>query len=342
MARQDQSFHLLEPRPYPARLSLVIPMYNEEAVVPLLRSALEQFMAEISAETEIILVNDGSCDSTLARIASWAAEDARVKVVHFSRNFGHQSACTAGLDFASGQAVVVLDADLQHPLRVIHEMIRRYCEGYDVAYAAGLLRQGETWFKRFSAWFFYRLMRSLVYNQLPADAGDFRLISRDCLDGLRQMRETHRFLRGMVAWVGYAQIAIPYERGSRVAGETKYPLRKMLSFAWTAATSFSILPLRISTIMGLMVTVFGLVEVVRAVLAHFLHWYTVTGWTSLIVTICVIGGSLLISIGILGEYVGKLYEQSKGRPLYLVARTLNFGAPREHTENELLRKGQHG
>jgi glycosyltransferase involved in cell wall biosynthesis len=342
MPKQNQSFHLLEPRPYPARLSLVIPMYNEEAVVPLLRNALEEFMSEISAETEVILVNDGSCDSTLARIAGWAAEDTRVKVVHFSRNFGHQSACTAGLDFASGDAVVVLDADLQHPLRVIHEMIRRYCEGYDVAYAAGLVREGETWFKRFSAWVFYRLMRSLVYNRLPADAGDFRLISRDCLDGLRQMRETHRFLRGMVAWVGYAQIAIPYERGARVAGETKYPLRKMLSFAWTAATSFSILPLRISTIMGLMVTVFGLAEAVRALLAHFLHWYTVTGWTSLIVTICVIGGSLLISIGILGEYVGKLYEQSKGRPLYLVSRTLNLGTPRDEAENQLLRKGQHG
>jgi glycosyltransferase involved in cell wall biosynthesis len=341
MSKQNQSFHLLEPRPYPARLSLVIPMYNEEAVVPLLRNALEEFMSEISAETEVILVNDGSCDSTLARIAGWAAEDTRVKVVHFSRNFGHQSACTAGLDFASGDAVVVLDADLQHPLRVIHEMIRRYCEGYDVAYAAGLVREGETWFKRFSAWVFYRLMRSMVYKNLPADAGDFRLISRECLDGLRQMRETHRFLRGMVAWVGYAQIGVPYERAPRAAGETKYPLSKMLSFAWTAATSFSILPLRISTFMGLVVTIFGLAEAVRAILAHVFHWYTVTGWTSLLVTICVIGGTLLISIGVLGEYVGKLYEQSKDRPLYLVARTLNLPVIKPETERELLKKKEY-
>ena len=326
MPEPKQTYHILQPRPYPAKLSLVIPMYNEEPVVPHLREALEQFMNDLPCRTEVLLVNDGSSDGTLALIAEWARQDPRIKVIHFSRNFGHQYACTAGLDYATGDAVVVLDADLQHPLHVIHTMIERYCEGYDVAYAAGLVREGESWFKRFTAWAFYRLMRSMVYKSLPADAGDFRLISKDCLDGLRQMRETHRFLRGMVAWIGYSQIAVPYERAARVAGHSKYPLRKMLSFAWTAATSFSVLPLRISTFMGLMVSLFGLVEAARAILAHFMHWYTVTGWTSLIVTICVIGGSLLISIGILGEYMGKIYEETKGRPLYVVARTLNVGA----------------
>lgn len=326
MPEPKQTYHILQPRPYPAKLSLVIPMYNEEPVVPLLREALERFMNELPCRTEVLLVNDGSSDGTLALIAEWARQDPRVKVIHFSRNFGHQYACTAGLDYATGDAVVVLDADLQHPLHVIHTMIERYCEGYDVAYAAGLVREGESWFKRFTAWAFYRLMRSMVYKSLPADAGDFRLISKDCLDGLRQLRETHRFLRGMVAWIGYSQIAVPYERAARVAGHSKYPLRKMLSFAWTAATSFSVLPLRISTFMGLMVSLFGLIEAARAILAHFMHWYTVTGWTSLIVTICVIGGSLLISIGILGEYMGKIYEETKGRPLYVVARTLNLGA----------------
>jgi len=324
MSQEKKTFHILQARPYPGKLSLVIPMYNEEAVVPLLRPALEEFLREIPCETEVILVNDGSQDSTLAQIAQWAGGDRRVKVVHFSRNFGHQYACTAGLDFASGDAVVVLDADLQHPLAVIHQMIARYCEGYDVAYATGLVREGESWFKRSTAWLFYRLMRRLVYKSLPPDAGDFRLISRECLRGLRQMRETHRFLRGMVAWVGYAQVPVPYQRSPRAAGKSKYSLSKMLSFAWTAATSFSTLPLRISTFMGLIVTLFGLMEAARAVLAHLFHWYTVTGWTSLIVTICVIGGTLLISIGVLGEYVGKLYEQSKDRPLYLVAKTLNF------------------
>jgi dolichol-phosphate mannosyltransferase len=341
MSEEKQTHHLLQPRPYPAKLSLVIPMYNEEAVVRLLRTALEQFMGEVACETEVILVNDGSQDSTIEQIAQWAEEDTRIKVVHFSRNFGHQFACTAGLDFASGDAIVVLDADLQHPLPVIHEMIGRYSEGYDVAYAAGLVREGESWFKKISAWLFYRLMRSMVYKSLPADAGDFRLISRECLEGLRQMRETHRFLRGMVAWVGYAQVAVPYERGPRAAGQSKYSLSKMLSFAWTAATSFSTLPLRISTFMGLIVTVFGLVEAGRAILAHIFGWYTVTGWTSLLVTVCVIGGTLLISIGVLGEYVGKLYEQSKDRPLYLVARTLNLGAPNTEPSREIARKSEY-
>ncbi len=341
MPSQSKTFHILQPRPYPGLLSLVIPMYNEESVVPHLRGAVEQFMAEVSGDTEIILVNDGSTDETLARIAAWAREDQRVKVIHLSRNFGHQIACTAGLDFACGDAVVVLDADLQHPLHVVHQMIRRYCEGYDVAYAAGLVRKGESWFKRFTAWFFYRLMRSLVYKRLPVDAGDFRLISRGCLDGLRQMRETHRFLRGMVAWVGYAQIAIPYERGARVAGRSKYPLHKMLAFAWTAATSFSILPLRAIMTFGLIVTLFGAEEAVRAILAHFFHWYTVRGWTELIVVVSVIGGTMLISIGILGEYVGKIYEQSKERPLYLVARTVNVELAKQDPANEPLSRSEY-
>ena len=341
MSNQSETFHLLQARPYPALLSLVIPMYNEEAVVPFLRSAIEQFMTEVAGETEVILVNDGSTDKTLALIAEWANEDPRVKVIHLSRNFGHQLACTAGLDFASGDAVVVMDADLQQPLHVVHEMIRRYCEGYDVAYASGLVRQGESWFKKFSAWFFYRLMRTLVYNRLPVDAGDFRLISRNCFDGLRQMRETHRFLRGMVAWVGYAQIAIPYQRAPRVAGKSKYPLHKMLAFAWTAATSFSILPLRIIMTFGLIVTLFGLEEAVRAVLAHVFHWYTVRGWTELIVVISVLGGTMLMSIGMLGEYIGKIYEQSKERPLYLVARTLNVEAAKPEPASEPLSRSEY-
>jgi glycosyltransferase involved in cell wall biosynthesis len=341
MSSQSETFHILQPRPYPALLSLVIPMYNEEAAVAFLRLALEQFTSELPCETEVILVNDGSTDTTLAEIAAWARADPRIKVIHLSRNFGHQIACTAGLDFASGDAVVVLDADLQHPLPVIHDMVRRYCEGYDVAYAAGLVREGESWFKKFSAWLFYRLMGSLVYKRLPTDAGDFRLISRNCLDGLRQMRETHRFLRGMVAWVGYAQVAIPYERARRVAGKSKYPLHKMLAFAWTAATSFSILPLRVIMTFGLIVTLFGVEEAVRAILAHIFNWYTVRGWTELIVVISVLGGTMLMSIGMLGEYIGKIYEQSKERPLYLVARTLNVELAKHEPASEPLSRSEY-
>lgn len=340
MPDRTKSFHLLQPRAYPSLLSLVIPMYNEEVVIPLLRSAMEQFMAQVAGETEIILVNDGSSDSTLEQIAEWATDDQRVKVLHLSRNFGHQLACTAGLDYAAGDAVVLLDADLQDPLQVIHEMIRRYCEGYDVVYGERKAREGEGWFKRLTAWGFYRLMRRMVHKDLPVDAGDFRLISHSCLEGLRQMRETHRFLRGMVAWVGYAQIGVPYERSPRVAGETKYPLRKMLSFAWTAATSFSTLPLRASAMLGFVVTFFGVEEAIRAILAHLFKWYSVPGWTSLMVAVSVIGGTSLISIGILGEYVGKLYEQSKERPLYLVARTLNLGARQEAHQQESFAAGK--
>jgi len=202
-------------------------------------------------------------------------------------------------------------------------------------------REGESWFKKLSAWFFYRLMRTLVYKRLPVDAGDFRLISRNCLDGLRQMRETHRFLRGMVTWVGYAQIATPYERVARVAGRSKYTLYKMLAFAWTAATSFSILPLRIIMTLGLIVTLFGAEEAVRAILAHVFHWYTVRGWTELIVVVSVLGGTMLMSIGMLGEYIGKIYEQSKQRPLYLVSRTLNVEAAKPESTNEPLSRSEY-
>jgi len=219
-----------------------------------------------------------------------------------------------------------MDADLQDPLAVVHEMIARYREGYDVVYGQRKSRSGEGPFKRLTAWLFYRLMRILVFEDLPVDAGDFRLISRPCLDGLQQLREAHRFLRGMVAWVGYPQIGVPYERAQRVAGRTSYSLARMLSFAWTAATSFSAAPLRLSILLGIVAALFGLEEGTRALLVHFLHRYAVPGWTSLMVVVSVIGGAILISIGILGEYVGKLYEQTKNRPLYLVSRTFNVEA----------------
>lgn len=321
-----KTHHILQLRPAPAKLSFVIPMYNEEEVVDCLRAELERFMGEVSAEMEVILVNDGSSDRTLDKIVGWAAEDRRIKVIHLSRNFGHQLAATAGLDYATGDAVVLIDADLQDPLPVVHLMIGRYREGYDVVYGQREERQGESAFKRLTAWAFYRAMRALVYKHLPLDTGDFRLISRECLDGLKQMRETHRFMRGMVAWVGYPQFAVKYKRAVRIAGQTKYPLRKMLGLAWTAATSFSTVPLHISIFLGLIIGIMGIEEGVRAILATLLGWYTVPGWTSLMVVTSFIGSALLISVGILGQYVGKIYEQSKERPLYLVSRTFNITA----------------
>jgi glycosyltransferase involved in cell wall biosynthesis len=325
--------HLLFPRERPPRLSLVIPLYNEEAMIGPLREAVISFARTLSSELDLVLVNDGSSDQTLALLAEWAASDARLQVLHLSRNFGHQIAATAGLDYATGDAVVLLDADLQDPLSVIHKMIDRYCDGYDVVYGQRESRAGESAYKRFTAWMFYRIMRTLVYSQLPPDVGDFRLISRSCLDAVKQMRETHRFLRGMVAWVGFPQVAVSYRREARFAGSTKYPLRKMLAFSWVAATSFSTLPLRLSMIVGALVGLIGIEEGIRAVLAHFLGWYTVPGWTSLTVIVSLIGSAMLMSIGILGEYVAKLYEQSKGRPLYIVART--FGPRFDNTSVEI-------
>ena len=325
---------LLHPRPYPSLLSLVIPIYNEESVVPFLRDALEHFTANLTCDAEVVLVNDGSTDSTLPQLVRWASENPRVKVINFSRNFGHQMAATAGLDYASGDAVVLLDADLQDPLPVIHQMIERYCEGYDVVYGQRETRKGETLFKRLTAWLFYRMMRACVHKELPIDTGDFRLLSRPCLNALKQMRETHRFLRGMVAWVGFPQIGVRYERSARIAGATKYTLGKMLRFAWTAATSFSALPLKASMLLGAVVTLMGLEEGVRAILVRIFHWYFVPGWSSLTVLISVIGGTTLMSIGVLGEYVGKLYEQSKGRPLYVVAQTINVNSDQALTPSE--------
>jgi polyisoprenyl-phosphate glycosyltransferase len=339
MPQANPSSYLLQPRPYPERLSLVIPLYNEEAVIPFLRDALRRFLPELRCETEFILVNDGSTDSSLKLLVEWARQDARVKVLNFSRNFGHQIALTAGLDYATGHAIVLLDADLQDPLDAIHRMIERYCEGFDVVYGQRLARPGETTFKRWSAWLFYRLMRRFVHEELPLDAGDFRLLSRPCLRALQQMRETHRFLRGMVTWIGFPQIGVQYERSPRVAGTTKYPLSRMIVFAWTAATSFSTLPLKASIWLGAIVTLLGLGEAVHAFLAKLFHWYVVPGWSSLTVLISLLGGATLVSIGVLGQYVGKLYEQTKNRPLYIVSQTINVEAaqrpePETHAQGD--------
>ena len=318
------TYHLLRKRPYPALLSVVIPAYNESAVIALLRRDIEQFLGEVKCAAEVILVNDGSSDETLRGLVEWAEHDPRIGIIHLSRNFGHQAAATAGLDHARGDAIVLIDADLQDPLYVVHQMIERYCEGYDVVYGQREARRGEGRMKLLTAWMFYRLMRAMVDHNLPVDTGDFRLISQQCLKGLRSLRETHRFLRGMVTWVGYPQCAVKYERAARAAGETKYPLRKMLAFAWTAATSFSILPLQASLILGVIVGVFGVEEGIRALMAVTFGWYTVPGWTSLMVVTSAIGSALLISVGILGQYVGQIYEQSKARPIYLISRKFNI------------------
>jgi polyisoprenyl-phosphate glycosyltransferase len=311
--------HLLVPRTHPALLSIVIPIYNEQEALPYLRERLTQCLPSFGCETEVLLVNDGSVDASVDQMIAWAREDRRIRVLNFARNFGHQAACTAGMDEARGNAVVIIDADLQDPPEVIASMLDEYRKGYDVVYGQRTSRAGDTAFKRFTAWAFYRAMRRLIHPDLPADVGDFRLVSRTCLDAVKSMRETHRFLRGMIAWVGFPQTAVTYARSARVAGETKYPLRKMLRLAWTAAVSFSPKPLRVSFLLGFMVAAIGMVQAANAVIRSLLGLYVVPGWSSLIVVTCLIGGSILISIGVLGEYVGRIFEASKDRPIYLIA-----------------------
>lgn len=314
-----QPYYLLQPRPQPNLLSVVVTTYNEQEVLPFLRQRLSDFLDNLTCSSEVILVNDGSSDASLPLMVAWAQADPRVRVLNLARNFGHQAAATAGLDHAKGDAVVLIDADLQDPPEVILSMLAEYQKGYDVVYGQRISRAGETAFKRFTAWAFYRLMRSLVHKDLPADVGDFRLVSRPCLEALLSMRETHRFLRGMVAWVGFPQAFVPYARDSRVAGVTKYPLHKMLQFAWTAAVSFSPTPLRLSFGLGLLIAGVGMFEAINAIVRTFLGLYVVPGWTSLLVVNCLIGGAILVSIGVLGEYVGRIFEASKERPIYIVA-----------------------
>ena len=308
-----------------------MPFFNEEAIFPLLRPRLTVFLNQLPYPCEVIAVNDGSSDRTIELLVEWSHADPRFKILNLSKNFGHQYASTAGIDYASGDAIVLIDADLQDPLEVIPQMVEQYRNGYDVVCGQRAARAGDGPFKKITAWFFYRCMRFLFLKNLPQDVGDFRLMSRRCLESLRAMRELHRFLRGMVAWVGYPQICIPYERHSRIAGTTKYPLRKMLRLAWTAVVSFSALPLRLSFVGAGIMAFVAIEEAFRAVIVHF-SGRTVPGWTSLMVVVCLSNAAILMAVGILGEYVGRIYEEGKGRPLYVVAETWNVRQPSGNEE----------
>ncbi|MGA2500779.1 MAG: glycosyltransferase family 2 protein [Tepidisphaeraceae bacterium] len=319
----QRTYHPLVARKPPELLSIIIPLYNEQEVVPELRRRMTAVLDALDCRSELILVNDGSGDRTIDLLLQWAADDSRVHVLGLARNFGHQLAITAGLDNAWGDAVVIMDADLQDPPELIHDMLREYQRGYDVVYGRRTGREGETRFKRLCAWGFYRLMRSFVHAELPVDAGDFRLISRRSLETLQQMRETHRFLRGMTTWIGFPQTAVEYCRAPRSAGESNYPLSKLLRLAWTAVVSFSPAPLRISLFAGALLLLFGagdgLYVLIRAIQGHreALTWFAGVAAVSLSF------GAVLLAIGILGEYVGRLYDEIKGRPLYVVGIRAN-------------------
>ncbi|MFN7975049.1 MAG: glycosyltransferase family 2 protein [Acidobacteriota bacterium] len=313
------------PRPAPRLLSFVIPMYNEEAVLPLLRERLDELAGTLPCQVEWVLVDDGSRDATRALLRRWADEDPRARVVELARNFGHQAALTAGMDHASGEAVVLLDADLQDPPELVREMLARYQEGYDVAVAQRTARHGESVWKRATAAAFYRLM-AVAQPDLPRNASDFRLMSREVLDAVRALREHHRFLRGLVSWVGFEQVTVPFERPPRAAGKTSYSTVKMIQLAWSAALAFTIFPLRVATWFGGGVFLFGAGYAVYA-FVRALFWHDlVPGWATLVILQSLIGGAILVCLGMIGEYVGRIYEETKDRPIYVV-RSRPGGAP---------------
>ena len=307
-------------------LSVVVPVYNEEESVPELYRRLTDALAGSVASYEIVLVDDGSRDRSWALVKDLAARDARVKGVSFSRNFGHQMAFTAGLDHVDGDAVVIMDADLQDPPELIPELVARWREGYDVAYAVRAKRAGETFFKLATAALFYRLLQRVTNVRIPVDTGDFRLMSRKAVEAFRRLSEHHRFTRGMVSWLGFRQVGVPYHRAPRHAGETKYPLRKMLRLASDGITSFSYLPLQLASWLGAILSAASLValvaELVLKATGSSLPW----AWVAFS-GLALLGGVQLVAVGLLGEYVGRVFDEVRGRPLYLVQETVGIGRP---------------
>jgi polyisoprenyl-phosphate glycosyltransferase len=298
--------------------SIVAPIYNEIDNLPELYRRVKEVMDSSAEPWELILVDDGSTDGSTDKIRELAANDKTVRPVIFARNFGHQVAITAGWDYARGDAVVIIDADLQDPPETILELAKKWKEGYEVVYAVRGEREGESWFKLWTASLFYRLIYRITDVKIPVDTGDFRLMDRKVVDILKKMKERHRFPRGMSAWVGFKQIGVTYKRAARKAGVTKYPFSKMLRLALNAITSFSYFPLQVATFFGFLaagiaIIAIPIVAALRLAGSHFFE-----GQTTTLVSVLFLGGVQLISLGILGEYVGRLYDEAKGRPLYIV------------------------
>lgn len=306
------------------RYSVVIPVYNEAEVLPLCCCRTTQVLEGMGEPYEIIFVDDGSSDASPMLLRELRAKDTRVKFVSFSRNFGHQIAITAGLDYSTGQAVVVMDADLQDPPEVIPRLVEQWRKGYDIVFAVREERRGEGLLKRMTAALFYRLLRRLTATEIPVDTGDFRLMSRRAVEALKALRERNRFVRGLACWIGFRQTRVTFARAVRHAGETKYPLAKMLRFALDGLTSFSYAPIRLATYLGFTASGISLIYIVYAFWLKLSTSRTVLGWTSIIVAVFFVGGIQLITLGIIGEYIGRIYEEVKQRPLYLVDEAVGF------------------
>lgn len=307
-------------------VSLIVPAMNEaEGIGEFHRRAIAMLRGLDGADHEIVYVDDGSKDETFARMSEFAAADPHVRVVKFSRNFGHQVAITAGLDHATGDCVAVIDADLQDPPEVIPDMVAKWREGFDVVYGQRAQREGESGFKLVTAALFYRLLRRITRMDIPVDVGDFRLMSRRAADQLRAMREKDRFVRGLVSWIGFRQTPVLYKREARFAGSTKYPFRKMLRFALDGITSFSTAPLKLATWIGFWVSGVAFAYIVSVPV----QWYlgiTVHGFSTIIVAVLFLGGVQLICLGIIGEYIGRIFNEIKPRPMYIVERVVGGAA----------------
>ena len=298
--------------------SVIAPIYNEIGNIPELYRRVKETLDQTGGTWELLMVDDGSTDGSTDEICSLAAQDEHVKPVIFARNFGHQIAVTAGLDYAQGEAVVIIDADLQDPPEVILDLISKWKEGYEVVFAQRSERVGESWFKLLTASLFYRLIYRITDVKIPMDTGDFRLLDRKVVDVMVQMRERHRFLRGMSSWVGFKQTGVVYKRSARFSGVTKYPFTKMLKFASDAITSFSYFPLQMAMYLGFFSAGISIIAIPVVVILRMVGLHAFVGQATTLIAVLFLGGVQLISLGILGEYIGRLYDEAKGRPLYIV------------------------
>ena len=302
-------------------LSVVVPVFNEEETLGELYRRVRRALPH-DEQWEVVFVDDGSRDHSWDVLCGLAVDDPRLRLLRLSRNFGHQAAITAGLDAARGDAVVVMDADLQDPPELIPALVARWRDGYDVVYAVRAARDGESRFKLVTSSLFYRILRRISGGEIPVDAGDFRLMSRRVVEALAAMPERARFLRGMTSWVGFRQSGVEYRRDPRYAGRSNYPLRKMLRFAADGITSFSTVPIRLVAWLGLILVTFCLVVLGWAVYTRFFTHHAAPGWTSLLVIVLLLGGVQLLSLGIIGQYIGRIFDETKRRPLYLVAEMI--------------------
>lgn len=320
-------------------ISIIVPMYFEEEVAEECYKRLKTVMVKNEINYEFIFVNDGSTDRTIDLLKTIAKKDYRAKIINFSRNFGHQTAVTAGIDYATGDAIVVIDADLQDPPELIPELISKWKEGYDVVYAKRKTRIGETWFKLITAKYFYRFLNYMSDIDIPKDTGDFRIIDRTVAEVYKKMTERNRFVRGMISWIGFQQTFIEYERDERFAGETKYPLKKMIKFASDGIIAFSTKPLRMVTTLGMAAVFISFIVLIYTIIVKLIGQEVQSGWASIMVAITFFSGIQLLGLGIVGQYIARIYDESKNRPIYIVKELINLNEEEQLSfYNELNKK----